>query len=164
MQAVALIHEEDGVFGVSFPDFPGATTVGKTPDEAIAKAAQVLAFHVEGLAEDGPVPTPRTLSTLQSDKEFKKEAVGALVALVPYSPPTKSVRINMTIDEGLLHRADAVAAALGETRSGFIADALKHRMMGLADSPRVEDIAGADPSGGKKGSRTQVTEPRRKRA
>lgn len=149
MQAVALIHEDEGVFGVSFPDFPGATTVGNSPDEAIAKAAQMLAFHVEGLAEDGPLPTPRSLAQLQDDADFVADAKGAAVAFIPYSPPTKAVRVNVTLDEGLLSRVDQAATARGETRSGFLANAARARMM--------EDL----------GFQTQVGEmqaPQRKRA
>jgi predicted RNase H-like HicB family nuclease len=47
MQVVALIHEENGVFGASFPDFIGCTTVARDLDAVAAKAAEVLAFHVE---------------------------------------------------------------------------------------------------------------------
>jgi predicted RNase H-like HicB family nuclease len=130
MQAIALIHEEDGAFGVSFPDFPGATTVARTADEAVAKAGEVLAFHVEGLAEDGDVPTPRSLSQLREDPQFKEDADGAVIAYVPYLPPSKVVRVNMTFDEGLLARVDRAASALGETRSGFFATAARARMIG----------------------------------
>jgi predicted RNase H-like HicB family nuclease len=38
MQVVALIHDENGVHGASFPDFPGCTTVADNADRAIAKA------------------------------------------------------------------------------------------------------------------------------
>jgi predicted RNase H-like HicB family nuclease len=150
MQAIALIHEEDGVYGVSFPDFPGAITTGSNPDEALAKAAEVLAFHVEGLAEDGDVPAPRTLAQLKTDPAFVRDAKDATVAFVPYSPPTKSVRVNMTFDEGLLDRVDKVATAMGETRSGFFAKAARARMMSAALDPADGDA--------------EMQEPERKRA
>jgi predicted RNase H-like HicB family nuclease len=131
MQAIALIHEENGAFGVSFPDFPGATTVGRSIDEAIAKAAEALAFHVEGLAEDGVVPEARTLSQLKDDPSFIEDAKGAAIAYVPYSPPTKAARVNVTFDEGLLERIDAAASTVGETRSGFLAMAARERLIGF---------------------------------
>jgi predicted RNase H-like HicB family nuclease len=43
--AVMLVHEEEGVFGASFPDFPGATTVADDLDTLYRKAAEMLAFH-----------------------------------------------------------------------------------------------------------------------
>lgn len=128
MQVIALIDEENGCFGVAFPDFPGCTTVARSLDEAVAKAAQVLAFHVEGLAEDGEVPTPRTLEQLRKDARFRADAKGAMIALVPYDPPARAVRVNITLDESLLARIDRAAESAGETRSGFLADAARKRL------------------------------------
>lgn len=128
MQVVALIDEEDGKFGVAFPDFPGCTTVAGSIDEAVVKAAEVLAFHVEGLAEDGPLPVPRTLAVLNKDRAFRSDAKGAMVALVPYDPPSKSVRLNISLDESLLIRVDKAAERAGETRSGFLAAAARKRL------------------------------------
>jgi predicted RNase H-like HicB family nuclease len=51
---IGLIHNDaDSDFGVSFPDFPGAITAGKTLDEARAMAEEALTLHVEGLTEMG---------------------------------------------------------------------------------------------------------------
>src|SRR2546430_2156062 len=111
MNVVALIHHENGVYGVSFPDFPGCTTVASDLDTAVAKAAEVLAFHVEGLAEDGPLPQPRSMDELARDPAFREDAEGALLVLVPYDPPARAVRINITVDESLLTRIDRAAAA-----------------------------------------------------
>jgi len=132
MQVVALIDEDAGQFGVSFPDFPGCTTIGTSLDDAVTRAAEVLAFHVEGLAEDGPLPVPRTLAELRKDKSFRRDVKEALVALVPYAPPTRAVRINITLDESLLERVDRTAESLGETRSGFLATAARKRLADVA--------------------------------
>ena len=128
MQVVALIDEEDGRFGVAFPDFPGCTTVARSLDEAVAKAAEVLAFHAEGLAEDGPLPLPRTLAELRKDRQFRTDSKDAMVALIPYAPPSRATRINITLEESLLSRIDTAASALGETRSGFLATAARKRL------------------------------------
>jgi predicted RNase H-like HicB family nuclease len=130
MQVVALIDEEDGRFGVAFPDFPGCTTVGTSLDEAVSKVAQALAFHVEGMAEDGPLPAPRTLSELRKDVEFRRDVKGAMVALVPvpYEPPSRATRVNITLDESLLSRIDSAAESLGESRSGFLVTAARKRL------------------------------------
>jgi predicted RNase H-like HicB family nuclease len=128
MQVVALIDEEDGRFGVAFPDFPGCTTVGTSLDEAVTKAVQALAFHVEGLAEDDALPAARTLTELRKDAEFRRDVKGAMVALVPYEPPSRATRVNITLDESLLSRIDSAAASLGESRSGFLATAARKRL------------------------------------
>ena len=35
----ALIHEENGAYGISFPDFPGCVSGGRSLDEALARGA-----------------------------------------------------------------------------------------------------------------------------
>lgn len=62
-QYIALIHKEPGSdYGVSFPDFPGCVTAGADLDAARGMAEEALAFHVEGMAEEGePLPEPSTL-------------------------------------------------------------------------------------------------------
>lgn len=63
---VGLVHRDnDSDFGVSFPDFPGVVTAGASLGEVRALAAQALAFHVEGLVEDGEIiPEPSPLNTV----------------------------------------------------------------------------------------------------
>jgi DNA end-binding protein Ku len=135
MQVVAMIHHEGGAYGVSFPDFPGCTTVADDLDSALAKAAEVLAFHAEGLAEDGPLPHPRSLSELESDPDFCEDSKDAVLVLVPYEPPSRAVRINITLEESLLARIDRSAAAASETRSGYLAAAARLRMRMLGERP-----------------------------
>ncbi|PBB44031.1 MAG: hypothetical protein EOQ64_29765 [Mesorhizobium sp.] len=61
-QYIGLIHKEDASdYGVSFPDFPGVVTAGRTIAGVRRLAEEALAFHIEGLIEDGvsiPEPTP----------------------------------------------------------------------------------------------------------
>jgi predicted RNase H-like HicB family nuclease len=129
MQVVALIHEENGVFGASFPDFLGCITVADTLDAIIPKAAEALAFHVEGMVEDGlSLPPVRTLAQLRKDPVFREDSAGAMIALVPYAPPTRAARVNITLDESLLERVDRAAEAAGETRSGYLAAAARQRL------------------------------------
>ena len=57
----ALIERaaDGGGFGVVFPDLPGCVSAGATVQEAAANAAEALALHIEGMAEDGdPIPEP----------------------------------------------------------------------------------------------------------
>jgi predicted RNase H-like HicB family nuclease len=58
MEYIAYLHKErKSDFGVSFPDFPGCVTSGKTLDEARRMAAEALNLHIEGMIEDGePIP------------------------------------------------------------------------------------------------------------
>lgn len=129
--AYALIHEEDGVFGISFPDFPGAISTGRTEEDAIRKGAEALTFHVGGMVEDGdPLPMLRGLAALKADKSFRAAAKGAVVALVPFELPGKSVRLNISMDENLLSAVDSAAQAAGQSRSAFLAEAARQRVRG----------------------------------
>ena len=68
---IALIHKDaDSDFGVSFPDLPGVISAGSTLDEARAMAAEALAFHLEGMAEDGEaVPEPSSIEEIMAVRE-----------------------------------------------------------------------------------------------
>ena len=130
-QVYALIHEEDGVFGISFPDFPGCVSAGADVEEALARGRDTLAFHIAGMIEDGEaLPRLRTVAELRRDPIFLADAEGATLALVPIDLPGKSVRVNISLDETLLDQIDRAARARGETRSGFLASAARGRLAG----------------------------------
>ncbi len=126
-QYIALIHKEaESDYGVSFPDLPGVVTAGSNLDEARKMAAEALAFHLEGLAEDGePVPEPSSLDDIMSVKE-NRDGVAVLIG----APDTevKSVRINVTMPADVLDQIDRYAEREGFTRSGFLAQAAKKAM------------------------------------
>lgn len=43
------------------PDLPGCVTTGRTRDEVEQNIREAIAFHLEGLREDGiPIPEPHT--------------------------------------------------------------------------------------------------------
>lgn len=127
--AYALIHEENEVFGISFPDFPGCISGGSSAEDAIRKGSEALTFHVAGMVEDGdPLPVLRSLVELQADPDFKEAAAGAALALVPFDLPAKSVRVNISIDENLLSAIDAAARSAGQSRLSFLAEAARSKI------------------------------------
>ncbi len=85
---IALIHKDtDSSYGVSFPDVPGVIAAGDSIDEAMQKAAEVLEFAAEDWENrDGNkrFPSPRTIDELRADAEFQEDAVGAVIAAVPF--------------------------------------------------------------------------------
>ncbi|WP_079212733.1 type II toxin-antitoxin system HicB family antitoxin [Brucella pituitosa] len=124
---IGLIHKDaDSDYGVSFPDFPGVITAGRDLDEARQMAEEALAFHIEGLVEDGEaIPEPSSLEAVMTDPD-NKDGVAILVALK--SETKKAVRINITMQEDILQEIDAYAEENGLTRSGFLARAAKHEL------------------------------------
>jgi predicted RNase H-like HicB family nuclease len=129
MTTYALIHEEDGIFGISFPDFPGCISTARSEDEVLRRGAEALAFHVEGMIEDGDVlPTLRSLSELRADPDFLADAVDAIVAIVQFDPPGRAIRVNISMEERLLESIDRAALAAGQSRSAYLADAARQRL------------------------------------
>jgi predicted RNase H-like HicB family nuclease len=63
-----FIKDRDSDYGVSFPDFPGCITAGKTLDETSRIAGEALALHIRGMIEDGDaVPEPSKLDDAAKD-------------------------------------------------------------------------------------------------
>jgi predicted RNase H-like HicB family nuclease len=124
---IALIHKDaNSDYGVSFPDLPGVTTAGSELDEARKLATEALAFHLEGLAEDGEaVPEPSSLEDIMAIAE-NKDAVAVLIDAP--DAEVKSVRVNVTLPADVLGEIDKYAEREGFTRSGFLAQAAKKAM------------------------------------
>jgi predicted RNase H-like HicB family nuclease len=126
-QYIGLIHKEaDSHFGVSFPDFPGVATAGTSLDDARAMAEEALAFHIEGLVEDGEaIPEASSLEDVMTDPE-NRSGVAILVAVKTEAP--KVIRVNVTLPGAILEQIDRYAEAHGLSRSGFLAHAAKKAM------------------------------------
>ncbi|MFW7267530.1 type II toxin-antitoxin system HicB family antitoxin [Gluconacetobacter sp. Hr-1-5] len=114
---IALIHKDpDTDFGVSFPDFPGCITAGRTLDEAQSMAQEALEGHIACMAEDGEaVPAPSSLETIMADPE-NRDGVAVLIAV---RTPSRAVRVNVTLEESLLSAISGVS----KNRSKFLAEA-----------------------------------------
>jgi predicted RNase H-like HicB family nuclease len=124
---IALIHKDgDSDYGVSFPDLPGVITAGSNLDEARRMATEALAFHLEGLAQDGEaVPEPSSLEEIMTVAENKD---GVAVLIEAPAAEVKSVRVNVTLPADVLGEIDKYAEREGFTRSGFLAQAAKKAM------------------------------------
>jgi predicted RNase H-like HicB family nuclease len=122
---IGLIHKEaDSEFGVSFPDFPGVVTAGKSLDDVRAMAEEALAFHVEGMVADGEaVPESSSLEVVMADPDNRD---GVVILVGVKTDVRKAVRVNVTFPEDVLEQIDRFAEAHGYTRSGFLALAAKH--------------------------------------
>ena len=125
---LAFIHEENGVFGISFPDYPGCVSGGDSMDEAVSKGHQALGFHLQGMVDDGEeVPAPSKVSVAIANAR-KEIAEGATAIALEVDFPGKAVRINISIYEGLLRQIDRAARTAGKNRSAFLSDAARSVM------------------------------------
>ena len=132
MRFVAFLHTDGDGWGISFPDFPGCVSDGATEDEALARGEEALAFHVEGMREDGEtLPAPRSVAAIMADPDLAHWRDGAVVAYVPLLLDRGSPRrVNVSLDPGLLEAIDREASRRRMTRSAFLSSAARAELRG----------------------------------
>ncbi|HEX9199916.1 MAG TPA: type II toxin-antitoxin system HicB family antitoxin [Acidobacteriaceae bacterium] len=118
MEYIAYLHKDkESDYGVSFPDFPGCVTAGRTLEEARVMAVEALTLHMAGMIEDGEaLPEPSTLDQLANDPAMQ----GAVAFLVSAEAPEKTVRVNITARENQIEAIDRLARKAGMTRSAYM--------------------------------------------
>lgn len=123
----AVIERAGEGYSVFFPDLPGCTSAGSTVLEAALSAEEALSGHiVETVAHGEDIPAPSDLSEIEHDPEVEEVAR----ILVRTNLPGKSVRVNVTMDEGLLDAIDRVAG----NRSAFLAEAARDRLLRVREA------------------------------
>jgi predicted RNase H-like HicB family nuclease len=134
MHYVAVIEkDEDSAFGVWFPDVEGCFSAGETLEEAVANSAAALRQHVEAVESAGrSVPAARAIDNVLLDKDVRASLkAGAVLFAVPLlADAGRTVRINVSLDKGLVDQIDAAAATRGLTRSAFLAQAAREKIGG----------------------------------
>jgi len=119
--AAAFEEQPEGGYTVTFPGIPGAITEGDDFKEAWFNAREALELILEARAETGEgLPEQDPLETLAA-----MMTPGIKMQLVTAVAPTKAVRINVTMDAGLLERLNRRVEETGRSRSAFIADAVR---------------------------------------
>jgi predicted RNase H-like HicB family nuclease len=118
MEYIAYLHKDRGSdFGMSFPDFPGCVTAGRTLEEAREMAVESLTLHIAGMIEDGEaLPKPSTLDQLAHDPAMR----GAVAFPVSAEAPEKTIRVNITARESQVEAIDKLARKAGMTRSAYM--------------------------------------------
>jgi predicted RNase H-like HicB family nuclease len=131
MRYVGFIHKDpDSAYGISFPDFPGCISAGDTPEEVVSMGQEALAAHVHGMEADGdPIPAPRPIEEILQDPALAEWREGATLVLIPLIEDLGSTtRINVSLDLGLLKAIDDEAKERKQTRSAFIASAVRKEL------------------------------------
>jgi predicted RNase H-like HicB family nuclease len=63
MKYAVIFEQGDTSYGAYVPDLPGCVAVGETLAEVRQLIREAIAFHLEGLKEEGlPIPEPTTLA------------------------------------------------------------------------------------------------------
>ena len=125
--------DADSAYGMWFPDMPGCFPAADAFDDLPRVAAELLRMHVETMENNGrDVPAPRSIADVMADKEVRPSLkAGATTMLVPLlADPGRTVRVNVTVDRGLLEQIDEAADRRGLTRSAFLAQAAREKIAG----------------------------------
>lgn len=112
-------------FGVFFPDVPGCVSCGDSLFTAMENGERALAAHIELLAQEGE-QIPESSAEVAVDDDL--DVASYFIAHVEL--PGRTVRLNVTMDEGLVARIDRVA----RNRSAFLAEAARERLRQLAQA------------------------------
>lgn len=115
----------DHGFSAIFPDLLGCNSAGNSAEGAFANAIEALAEHLGLLLDAGdPIPAPSSLEQARAMVDADTcPGDGPVVAmlLAPVELPGRTLRLNVTLDENLVQRIDAVSS----NRSAFLADAAR---------------------------------------
>ncbi|RMH07486.1 MAG: type II toxin-antitoxin system HicB family antitoxin [Nitrospirae bacterium] len=59
MRYAIVIEKTENNYSAYVPDLPGCVATGKTPQETERLIQEAIAFHLQGMKEDGlPIPDP----------------------------------------------------------------------------------------------------------
>jgi predicted RNase H-like HicB family nuclease len=66
MQYAIVIERVNNGYSAYVPDFPGCIATGTSLDDVHQAMEEALAFHLEGLREEGlPIPQPSTVASVE---------------------------------------------------------------------------------------------------
>ena len=118
MEYIAYLHKDKrSDYGVSFPDFPGCVTAGRSLEEARELAVEALTLHIAGMVEDGEaLPEPSTLDQLARDPAMK----GAVAFLVSAEAPGEDCAREHHGKREPDQAIDKLARKAGMTRSAYM--------------------------------------------
>jgi predicted RNase H-like HicB family nuclease len=125
---IAVVHKDPSSdYGVSFPDFPGCITAGDSIDNAKDLSVEALLGHIKIMKEFGEkIPTPSKLDDIVADPDYF-DVVAFLVVSIP-DIKSKTIRVNITLPEDILHKIDVTAKKRGMSRSSFLSHAAQSSM------------------------------------
>jgi predicted RNase H-like HicB family nuclease len=121
----AIVHKDaDSAYGVTFPDLPGCFSAADDLNDVVKNAAEALELWFE----DEPFIAPRSAAEIAME-HGEDLARGAFLIAVPYIVPMgKPVRVNLSLDAGMLAAIDSAAADRKLTRSAFLVQAARNEI------------------------------------
>lgn len=114
------VHQGDDTHahGAEVPDFPGCFSAADSWDELAGNIQEAVELYCED--EDMVVPAPSSLEKLMGSPDYQG-GIWMMVDVDTGKLRTKSVRLNVSLPEGLLRRIDDEAKTRHMSRSAFLA-------------------------------------------
>ncbi|NKJ02779.1 type II toxin-antitoxin system HicB family antitoxin [Novosphingobium sp. SG707] len=124
----ALVHKDaDSAYGVTFPDLPGCFSAADDLADVLPNACEALELWFE----DEPMVEPRALDAITTEVAEELAAGAFLLAVPLLTSAGRSVRVNLSLDKGILEAIDTAASMRKLTRSAFIVEAARNEIRGL---------------------------------
>ena len=111
----AFVDGKAGAYGVAFPDIPGIVAMGETMDDALVNAEEALRDYVTETERDGG----RVIAASPLEQASPPEG-SVLVAIPLIRLSGRTVRANLTLDEGVVEFMDSEARRRHMTRKAFV--------------------------------------------
>ena len=119
------LGDEQHAHGVTIPDFPGCFSAADEWQDLPAMIQEAIELWREG--QELELPKPSCLETLAKNSEYDG-GIWMLIDIDTSKLETKSVRLNISLPQGLVTEIDSYAKSHGATRSGFLAQAARQAM------------------------------------
>ena len=137
-------HGGDSPYFALFPDLSGCFTAAGSLEALFERAVEAAGLFLEDYSRrDLPAATlieEVNPASVASKKTLRKaDLLG--VWPVPVSVPGKAMKVNVTLDEGLLERIDQAASDFSGGRSGLLAQGARSLLRERAGSfrERIDD-------------------------
>ena len=123
----ALVHKDsDSAYGVTFPDLPGCFSAADSLDQLVSNACEALELWFDDAEDVDPRAADEIAAEVADDL-----AQGAFLLAVPrVTNAGKTVRVNLSLDRGVLDAIDTAAAQRKLTRSAFLVEAARNEIAG----------------------------------
>ncbi len=118
---IGIVEPGPENWSVSFPSFPGVVTTGDSFADLVRHGRDALASIVEAMQDAGEA-IPKSVEDDDGGRNYNPADYRDPQSVVfPVEVRGASVRLNITMDDGLLARVDELSRRQGVARSALLA-------------------------------------------
>jgi predicted RNase H-like HicB family nuclease len=118
--AIADRLPDEQNWSITFPDFPAVTSAAETFADVMRQAKDAIASAVEDMERDHETLPPSIEEDAVPDYD-RSPFHDPRALVVPVETAGRALRVNVSLDEGLLARIDDVSKRTGLSRSALLA-------------------------------------------